>query len=93
MSCLNTGVTYFVAEEDTENNPERRTLFGLSDSRTSPHTSEMICETSARLLFMSVKWAKTLPVFAHLPFRDQVRPTDTCLWIFTALIYSYVKTG
>ncbi|XP_070828653.1 photoreceptor-specific nuclear receptor-like isoform X2 [Chaetodon trifascialis] len=46
-----------------------------SDCRTSPYTSscsESIYETSARLLFMSVKWAKNLPVFAHLPFRDQV---------------------
>ncbi|XP_062858099.1 photoreceptor-specific nuclear receptor [Trichomycterus rosablanca] len=33
---------------------------------------ESIYETSARLLFMSVKWAKNLPVFSHLPFRDQV---------------------
>ncbi|KAM4826110.1 photoreceptor-specific nuclear receptor [Thomomys bottae] len=29
-------------------------------------------EASARLLFMAVKWAKSLPVFSHLPFRDQV---------------------
>ncbi|XP_059191872.1 photoreceptor-specific nuclear receptor [Centropristis striata] len=46
-----------------------------SDCRVSPYTfscSESIYETSARLLFMSVKWAKNLPVFAHLPFRDQV---------------------
>ncbi|KAE8296266.1 Photoreceptor-specific nuclear receptor [Larimichthys crocea] len=46
-----------------------------SDCRLSPYTSscsESIYETSARLLFMSVKWAKNLPVFAHLPFRDQV---------------------
>uniref|UniRef100_A0A8C4DF69 Photoreceptor-specific nuclear receptor n=1 Tax=Dicentrarchus labrax TaxID=13489 RepID=A0A8C4DF69_DICLA len=46
-----------------------------SDCRMSPYTSscsESIYETSARLLFMSVKWAKNLPVFAHLPFRDQV---------------------
>ncbi|XP_039881739.1 photoreceptor-specific nuclear receptor [Simochromis diagramma] len=45
------------------------------DSRLSPYTSscpENVYETSARLLFMSVKWAKNLPVFAHLPFRDQV---------------------
>uniref|UniRef100_A0A8B9JLJ4 Photoreceptor-specific nuclear receptor n=1 Tax=Astyanax mexicanus TaxID=7994 RepID=A0A8B9JLJ4_ASTMX len=33
---------------------------------------ESVYETSARLLFMSVKWAKNLPVFSHLPFRDQV---------------------
>ncbi|KAF3854858.1 hypothetical protein F7725_022913 [Dissostichus mawsoni] len=46
-----------------------------SDCRMSPYTSscsESIYETSARLLFMSVKWAKNLAVFAHLPFRDQV---------------------
>ncbi|XP_071354384.1 photoreceptor-specific nuclear receptor [Trachinotus anak] len=46
-----------------------------SDFRMSPYTSscsESVYETSARLLFMSVKWAKNLPVFAHLPFRDQV---------------------
>lgn len=38
-----------------------------------PSTSENVYETSARLLFMSVKWAKNLPVFSNLPFRDQVR--------------------
>ncbi|TDH09544.1 hypothetical protein EPR50_G00088480 [Perca flavescens] len=46
-----------------------------SDCRVSPYASscsESIYETSAQLLFMSVKWAKNLPVFAHLPFRDQV---------------------
>ncbi|KAL2300498.1 hypothetical protein Nmel_013380 [Mimus melanotis] len=32
---------------------------------------ENIYETSARLLFMAVKWAKNLPVFSNLPFRDQ----------------------
>ncbi|CAG2100847.1 unnamed protein product [Medioppia subpectinata] len=35
-------------------------------------TSESIYETSARLLFMAVKWAKNLPSFANLTFRDQV---------------------
>ncbi|XP_021913474.1 photoreceptor-specific nuclear receptor-like [Zootermopsis nevadensis] len=33
---------------------------------------ETVYETSARLLFMAVKWAKNLPSFARLPFRDQV---------------------
>ena len=33
---------------------------------------EAICEAAARLLFMSVKWAKTVPAFNALPFRDQV---------------------
>uniref|UniRef100_A0A670ZBD7 Nuclear receptor subfamily 2 group E member 3 n=1 Tax=Pseudonaja textilis TaxID=8673 RepID=A0A670ZBD7_PSETE len=41
----------------------------------SPHTAagpESVYEISARLLFMAVKWAKNLPVFSNLPFRDQV---------------------
>jgi hypothetical protein len=33
---------------------------------------ETVYETSARLLFMAVKWAKNLPSFTSLPFRDQV---------------------
>ncbi|CAL9697486.1 unnamed protein product [Knipowitschia caucasica] len=33
---------------------------------------ESLDEASARLLFLSVKWAKHLPVFSLLPFRDQV---------------------
>lgn len=37
-----------------------------------PSSSETVYETSARLLFMAVKWAKNLPSFASLPFRDQV---------------------
>lgn len=36
------------------------------------HTQETVYETSARLLFMAVKWAKNLPSFASLTFRDQV---------------------
>ncbi|KOX79003.1 Photoreceptor-specific nuclear receptor [Melipona quadrifasciata] len=38
----------------------------------SPASAETVYETSARLLFMAVKWAKNLPSFASLPFRDQV---------------------
>lgn len=37
-----------------------------------PSTHENIYESSARLLFMAVKWAKNLPSFSSLPFRDQV---------------------
>ncbi|XP_059166791.1 nuclear receptor subfamily 2 group E member 1-like [Physella acuta] len=33
---------------------------------------EAICEAAARLLFMSVKWTKSVPAFVTLPFRDQV---------------------
>lgn len=36
------------------------------------HAHETVYETSARLLFMAVKWAKNLPSFASLAFRDQV---------------------
>jgi hypothetical protein len=33
---------------------------------------EAIFESAARLLFMSVKWARNIPSFVNLPFRDQV---------------------
>ncbi|XP_041917718.1 photoreceptor-specific nuclear receptor-like [Alosa sapidissima] len=55
----------------TSNEPERAS----SDYHMSLYQSsspENVYETSARLLFMSVKWAKNLPVFSNLPFRDQV---------------------
>lgn len=45
-------------------------LSSSSSATTSPH--ESVYETSARLLFMAVKWAKNLPSFTSLPFRDQV---------------------
>uniref|UniRef100_A0A3B5ASQ3 Photoreceptor-specific nuclear receptor n=1 Tax=Stegastes partitus TaxID=144197 RepID=A0A3B5ASQ3_9TELE len=57
----------------TTNDSERdRTPFGSCTSPYSSSCSESVYETAARLLFMSVKWAKNLPLFAHLPFRDQV---------------------
>lgn len=34
-------------------------------------STENIFETAARLLFMSVKWARNIPSFLQLPFRDQ----------------------
>ena len=37
-----------------------------------PSGHEGVYEASARLLFMAVKWSKSLPTFANLPFRDQV---------------------
>lgn len=53
----------------TSNDPE----FPSSPySSSSPCGLDSIHETSARLLFMAVKWAKNLPVFSNLPFRDQV---------------------
>uniref|UniRef100_A0A673U5W0 Nuclear receptor subfamily 2 group E member 3 n=1 Tax=Suricata suricatta TaxID=37032 RepID=A0A673U5W0_SURSU len=53
----------------TSNDPE----FPSSPySSSSPCGLDSIHETSARLLFMAIKWAKNLPVFSNLPFRDQV---------------------
>jgi len=40
-----------------------------------PLGHETIYECAARLLFMAVKWSKSLPSFANLPFRDQVLTT------------------
>ncbi|KAK3756868.1 hypothetical protein RRG08_027846 [Elysia crispata] len=42
------------------------------ESALYPPGHETLYECSARLLFMAVKWAKNLPSFANLPFRDQV---------------------
>lgn len=53
--------------------PEPQPAAGLAASGMYPTTHETVYETSARLLFMAVKWAKNLPSFASLPFRDQVR--------------------
>ncbi|RZB39545.1 photoreceptor-specific nuclear receptor-like, partial [Asbolus verrucosus] len=51
--------------------PEPQPATGLTTG-LYPSSHETIYETSARLLFMAVKWAKNLPSFASLPFRDQV---------------------
>ncbi|KAK2164465.1 hypothetical protein LSH36_63g07009 [Paralvinella palmiformis] len=49
------------------------TLSAYPDGATIyPSGQETIYECSARLLFMAVKWSKSLPSFANLPFRDQV---------------------
>ncbi|XP_030352787.1 photoreceptor-specific nuclear receptor isoform X1 [Strigops habroptila] len=55
----------------TGSEPER----AASEYQVAPYPAaspENVYETSARLLFMAVKWAKNLPVFSNLPFRDQV---------------------
>lgn len=73
--CVVTSCSYLPTVDEnidvTSNEPERNS----PDYNTSLYPSsspESVYETSARLLFMSVKWAKNLPVFSHLPFRDQV---------------------
>ena len=38
---------------------------------------EAVCEAAAKLLFMSVKWARNIPSFMSLPFRDQVKALYT----------------
>lgn len=52
--------------------PEPHPAGALTSAGLYPSTHETVYETSARLLFMAVKWAKNLPSFASLPFRDQV---------------------
>ena len=42
-----------------------------SDSSFMTSPSDNVYETAARLLFMSVKWARSIPSFLQLPFRDQ----------------------
>ncbi|XP_046406273.1 nuclear receptor subfamily 2 group E member 1-like [Ischnura elegans] len=37
-----------------------------------PLSSETICESAARLLFMNVKWAKSVASFRCLPLKDQL---------------------
>lgn len=67
-------ISYFIPVDEnidvTSNEPERAS--SEYHMALYPSTSENVYETSARLLFMSVKWAKNLPVFSNLPFRDQV---------------------
>ena len=41
-----------------------------SNSHSVP-SLENVYEAAARLLFMSVKWARNIPSFLQLPFRDQ----------------------
>lgn len=67
----------------TGNEPEH---LGTEAPR-SPHPGtgpESVYEISARLLFMAVKWAKNLPVFSNLPFRDQVS-LPSQVWELAAL--------
>ncbi|XP_061102907.1 photoreceptor-specific nuclear receptor-like [Conger conger] len=55
----------------TSGEPERAPSEGRMSLWLSG-SQENVYETAARLLFASVKWAKNLPVFSNLPFRDQV---------------------
>lgn len=60
-------------DEDQPNNPDIvLPIPNFVGPSLYAHTHETVYETSARLLFMAVKWAKNLPSFASLTFRDQV---------------------
>lgn len=66
VSAVDENIDVTSNEPETSSPEGNTTLYSYSGP-------ESIYETSARLLFMSVKWAKNLPVFSHLPFRDQVQ--------------------
>lgn len=61
-------------EENENGDSEKNTMVPnfVNSSLMYGHAHETVYETSARLLFMAVKWAKNLPSFASLAFRDQV---------------------
>ena len=46
--------------------------------------TESVCESAARLLFMSIKWAKSVPAFSTLSLQDQVRSLR-CEWHWPGL--------
>ncbi|KAF5890544.1 nuclear receptor subfamily 2 group E member 1, partial [Clarias magur] len=65
--------------------PERQGMVGLAQPTPKyPHevsgtpmylyevATESVCESAARLLFMSIKWAKSVPAFSTLPLQDQL---------------------
>ena len=44
----------------------------LSSFTIPTNTVDSICETAARILFMTIKWTKSIPAFVGLPHRDQL---------------------
>ncbi|XP_013139151.1 PREDICTED: photoreceptor-specific nuclear receptor [Papilio polytes] len=59
-------------EDSTSYSPPAITNYPQNCPPYRPLGVESSAETAARLLFMAVKWAKNLPSFASLAFRDQV---------------------
>ncbi|KAL4709639.1 hypothetical protein ACJJTC_007370 [Scirpophaga incertulas] len=59
-------------EDSTSYSPASVTSYTQNCIPYRPLGVESSAETAARLLFMAVKWAKNLPSFASLAFRDQV---------------------
>lgn len=84
--------TIDVTAEERERKQVDRRLYPLPGP-------ESVYEISAHLLFMAVKWAKNLPVFCHLQFRDQVRFThivcpqvtfEKCVLMFYIAMSHYI---
>ncbi|VVC99395.1 unnamed protein product [Leptidea sinapis] len=59
-------------EDSTSYSPPVISSYPQNCMPYGPLGAESSAETAARLLFMAVKWAKNLPSFASLAFRDQV---------------------
>ncbi|CAH2098412.1 unnamed protein product [Euphydryas editha] len=59
-------------EDSTSYSPPAASGYPQNCIPYGPLGIESAAETAARLLFMAVKWAKNLPSFASLAFRDQV---------------------
>ncbi|XP_006777308.1 PREDICTED: nuclear receptor subfamily 2 group E member 1 [Myotis davidii] len=71
--------------KDGNPTPERQALVSLAQPTPKyPHevngapmylyevATESVCESAARLLFMSIKWAKSVPAFSTLSLQDQL---------------------
>ncbi|CAF0906077.1 unnamed protein product [Brachionus calyciflorus] len=52
--------------------PQQQTPKLSFDIRNFINNPETICETAARLLFMCVRWAKSIPSFVNLDMSDQL---------------------
>ncbi|CAH0697319.1 unnamed protein product [Spodoptera exigua] len=59
-------------EDSTSYSPPAAMNYQQNCASYRPLGVESAAESAARLLFMAVKWAKNLPSFASLAFRDQV---------------------
>ncbi|XP_070542100.1 photoreceptor-specific nuclear receptor-like isoform X2 [Ptychodera flava] len=68
----NIDVTSVDQDPEPDRSPLAHAAMNARDVHMYSNTPESVYETSARLLFMAVKWAKNLPSFSALPFRDQV---------------------
>ncbi|CAH1641737.1 unnamed protein product [Spodoptera littoralis] len=66
------GIDVTNEEDSTSYSPPAAINYQQNCASYRPLGVESAAESAARLLFMAVKWAKNLPSFASLAFRDQV---------------------